>query len=199
MRAPPPSSTPAAGHPADQGPSARNGASPACLLRRLSSRHRRRQAREQEQAGPAWQDSGYVFTRSDVHPVEPATFTTHFGAPLHDAQLLPIRFHDLRYSTATLLLEQGIEFVVVKELLGRAHIGVTATVYAPVRLASSARLSTSSATPSATSPRPRSSPTTQEPTALCITRPLALPFGCAFRRGLLFITEYYPWRIFASL
>ncbi|MER6230623.1 tyrosine-type recombinase/integrase [Streptomyces sp. NPDC001616] len=42
--------------------------------------------------------------------------------------------HDLRHSTATLLLEQGVELVVIKELLGHAHIGVTATVYAHVRL-----------------------------------------------------------------
>ncbi|MFJ4479425.1 hypothetical protein ACIQVR_35240 [Streptomyces xanthochromogenes] len=37
-------------------------------------------------------------------------------------------------STATLLLEQGVELVVSKELLGHAHIGVTATVYARLRL-----------------------------------------------------------------
>ncbi|MFF7645915.1 hypothetical protein [Streptomyces canus] len=35
---------------------------------------------------------------------------------------------------ATLLLEQGVELVVIKELLGHANIGVTATVYAHVRL-----------------------------------------------------------------
>ncbi|MER5275671.1 tyrosine-type recombinase/integrase [Streptomyces sp. NPDC002809] len=45
-----------------------------------------------------------------------------------------IRFHDLRHSAATLLLAQGVELVVIKELLGQAHIGVTATVYAHVRL-----------------------------------------------------------------
>lgn len=45
-----------------------------------------------------------------------------------------IRFHDLRHSAATLLLEQGVELVVIKELLGHAHIGVAATVYAHVRL-----------------------------------------------------------------
>ncbi|NUS09893.1 MAG: tyrosine-type recombinase/integrase, partial [Streptomyces sp.] len=60
--------------------------------------------------------------------------TRHFTALLHRARLRRIRFHDLRHSTATLLLEQGVELVVIKELLGHAHIGVTATVYAHVRL-----------------------------------------------------------------
>lgn len=36
--------------------------------------------------------------------------------------------------TATLLLEQGVDLVVIKELLSHAHIGVTAGVYAHVRL-----------------------------------------------------------------
>ncbi|MEU5347841.1 hypothetical protein AB0H18_44820 [Streptomyces sp. NPDC020766] len=31
-------------------------------------------------------------------------------------------------------MEQGVELVVIKELLGHAHIGVTAGVYAHVRL-----------------------------------------------------------------
>jgi integrase len=96
--------------------------------------HRERQNRERDQAGSEWLESGYVFTRPDGHPIEPATLTRHFNVLLHDAHLRPIRFHDLRHSTATLLLEQGVELVVIKELLGHAHIGVTATVYAHVRL-----------------------------------------------------------------
>lgn len=62
-------------------------------------------------------------------PIEGATLTRHFTALLRR-----IRFHDLRHSAATPLLEQGVELVVIKELLGHAHIGVTATVYAHVRL-----------------------------------------------------------------
>ncbi len=96
--------------------------------------HRTLQNREREQTGSRWQGSGYVFTRTDGHPIEPATLTRHFNALLRDAHLRPIRFHDLRHSTATLLLEQGVELFVIKELLGHAHIGVTATVYAHVRL-----------------------------------------------------------------
>lgn len=87
-----------------------------------------------EESRSSWQGSGYVFTRTDGHPIEPATLTRHFNALLRDAHLRLIRFHDLRHSTATLLLEQGVELVVIKELLGHAHIGVTATVYAHVRL-----------------------------------------------------------------
>ncbi|QMU73674.1 tyrosine-type recombinase/integrase [Streptacidiphilus sp. P02-A3a] len=66
--------------------------------------------------------------------MEGATLTRHFNTLLHRATLRRIRFHDLRHSAATLLLEQGVELVVIKELLGHAHIGVTATVYAHVRL-----------------------------------------------------------------
>jgi len=96
--------------------------------------HRQQQAQEREEAGRAWMDSGHVFTRLDGHPIEPATLTRHFNALLRCAHLRQIRFHDLRHSTATLLLEQGVELVVIKELLGHAHIGVTASVYAHVRL-----------------------------------------------------------------
>lgn len=80
--------------------------------------HKERQDRERSQAGAAWGDSSLVFAR-----------------------LRRIRFHDLRHSTldtrhstATLLLEQGVDLVVIKELLGHAHIGVTAGVYAHLRL-----------------------------------------------------------------
>jgi integrase len=96
--------------------------------------HRERQRQEHEAAGTGWKASGYVFTRPDGYPIEGATLTRHFNTLLRRARLRRIRFHDLRHSAATLLLEQGVELVVIKELLGHAHIGVTATVYAHVRL-----------------------------------------------------------------
>ncbi|MDH6123944.1 site-specific integrase [Kitasatospora sp. GP82] len=112
--------------------SERRIALPTPCLRSLA-RHRDQQRRERETAGESWQDRGYVFTRPNGAPIEGATLTRHFTALLR-ATLRRIRFHDLRHSAATLLLEQGIELVVIKELLGHAHIGVTATVYAHVRL-----------------------------------------------------------------
>ncbi|WP_374404131.1 tyrosine-type recombinase/integrase [Streptomyces sp. 35G-GA-8] len=96
--------------------------------------HRSRQLQEGEAAGTGWQESGYVFTRPDGAPIAGSTLTWHVNTPLGLARLRHIRFHDLRHATATLLLEQGVELVVIKELLGHARIGVTATVYTHVRL-----------------------------------------------------------------
>ncbi|MDQ0983215.1 integrase [Streptomyces sp. V2I9] len=75
-----------------------------------------------------------MFTTAQGRPIDPTNLTRAFTTLLRTAGLRRIRFHDLRHSTATLLLEQGVELVVIKELLGHAHIGVTATVYAHVRL-----------------------------------------------------------------
>lgn len=95
---------------------------------------KRQQEQQREAAGTVWQHSGHVFTTAQGGPVDPTNLTRAFTTLLRKADLRRIRFHDLRHSTATLLLEQGVELVVIKELLGHAHIGVTATVYAHVRI-----------------------------------------------------------------
>ncbi|MFD5379068.1 tyrosine-type recombinase/integrase [Streptomyces griseoincarnatus] len=116
------------------------------------------QQRERKTAGTTWQHSGHVFTTAQGRAIDPTNLTRVFATLLRKAGLRRIRFHDLRHSTATLLLEQGVELVVIKELLGHAHIGVTATVYATSDSASSATPSTPSA-PRSTAPRPSNRPT----------------------------------------
>ncbi|MEU3201925.1 tyrosine-type recombinase/integrase [Streptomyces sp. NPDC006996] len=96
--------------------------------------HRQRQEAEHKVAGVRWKDSGLIFVTPTGGPIDPANMTRRFGPFLDRAGLRRIRFHDLRHSTATLLLEQGVDLVVIKELLGHAHIGVTAGVYAHVRI-----------------------------------------------------------------
>ncbi|SER41171.1 Site-specific recombinase XerD [Streptomyces sp. yr375] len=96
--------------------------------------HHEEQQRDRHMAGTEWQHNGYVFTTPQGRPIDPTNLTRAFATLLRKAGLRRIRFHDVRHSTATLLLEQGVELVVIKELLGHAHIGVTATVYAHVRL-----------------------------------------------------------------
>ncbi|MBG0855087.1 site-specific integrase [Streptomyces spinoverrucosus] len=96
--------------------------------------HQEQQQREREAAGTTWQHNGHVFATAQGRAIDPTNLTRTFTTLLRKAGCRRIRFHDLRHSTATLLLEQGVELVVIKELLGHAHIGVTATVYAHVRL-----------------------------------------------------------------
>ncbi|MFB7928955.1 tyrosine-type recombinase/integrase [Streptomyces sp. NPDC056039] len=96
--------------------------------------HRERQQDEGQAAGSGWADNGLVFATPTGSPLDPTNLTRRFRRLLDHAGLRVVRFHDLRHSTATLLLEQGIDLVVIKELLGHAHIGVTAGVYAHVRL-----------------------------------------------------------------
>lgn len=53
-------------------------------------------------------------------------------ALLKQAGLPDIRFHDLRHSTATLLLSLGVHPKVVQEILGHSVIGMTLDIYSHV-------------------------------------------------------------------
>jgi integrase len=95
--------------------------------------HRERQDAEREKAGEAWKEHGLVFTKVNGTPMEGSTLTRQFGKLCETAGIRRIRFHDLRHSCATLLLEQGVELVTIKELLGHSQIHTTADIYAHVR------------------------------------------------------------------
>lgn len=94
---------------------------------------RARQEAERTRAGDDWNEHGLVFTRLNGNPIEGSTLTRPFGKLCDQAGIRRIRFHDLRHSCATLLLEQGVELVTIKELLGHSKIHVTADIYAHVR------------------------------------------------------------------
>lgn len=96
--------------------------------------YHRRQQIDQREAGEAWRDLGLVFTRTTGGPLDAAYMHRTHQAICDLADVRKIRFHDLRHSAATLLLEQGVELVVVKDLLGHAQIQTTADIYTHVRL-----------------------------------------------------------------
>jgi integrase len=83
-------------------------------------------------AGGRWRDQDLVFPSSVGTPLEPRRVYGEFRAVLAAAGLPAIRFHDLRHTAATLLLQQRVPAKVVQERLGHSSIGVTLNVYAHV-------------------------------------------------------------------
>jgi site-specific recombinase XerD len=54
-----------------------------------------------------------------------------FKELLHAAELPDMRLHDLRHTTATLLLSQGVHARVVMEALGHSQVSLTLDTYSP--------------------------------------------------------------------
>ena len=80
----------------------------------------------------AWAESGRVFTRDDGSALRPAHVSEHFGALVRQAGLPPVRFHDLRYGAATMLIAAGQPIKVVSAILGHSTTAFTMDVYAVV-------------------------------------------------------------------
>jgi integrase len=94
--------------------------------------HKGRQEQERADVGPAWMDSGLVFTRPDGSPIHPDLITDWFRRLARAAGLPPIRLHDVRHSYATAALAAGVPAKVVSERLGHATIAITLDVYSHV-------------------------------------------------------------------
>jgi integrase len=90
---------------------------------------RKGQAAERLAWGPAWTDSGLVFTREDGRPLHPREVTRAFTRHVLAAELPIVRLHDLRHTHATLALAAGVHPKVVQERLGHANIAITLDTY----------------------------------------------------------------------
>ena len=94
-------------------------------------KHRTRQKKERL-AAKSWADADLVFTTTTGTPVDSANLRREFRQLLVQAQLPPIRLHDLRHTCATLLMAQGVLARVVKETPGHSQITLTLDTYSHV-------------------------------------------------------------------
>jgi site-specific recombinase XerD len=94
--------------------------------------HRRRQRKQRLAAGPAWVDTGLVFTTPTGQAVHPADVTDQFQRLARQAGLSPIRLHDLRHGAATLALAAGVDMKTVQAMLRHSSITITADTYTSV-------------------------------------------------------------------
>jgi len=87
--------------------------------------HRAAQRREREAAGDAWREHDLVFSRPRGCPIDPRDDFVEWKALLAHAGVRDARLHDGRHTSATLLLEQGVDVRVVMEILGHSELRVT--------------------------------------------------------------------------
>jgi integrase len=73
-----------------------------------------------------------VFTRENGSPLRPGHIYEHFNVLARQAGLPPVRFHDLRHGSASMLLAAGVELNTVSEIMGHATASFTADVYCVV-------------------------------------------------------------------
>jgi integrase len=74
-------------------------------------------------------DNQLLFTTSTRNPISPRNVIRHFKSVIIEAGLPNIRFHDLRHTHASLLLEAGVHPKVVQERLGHSQISLTLDTY----------------------------------------------------------------------
>ena len=79
--------------------------------------------------GSGYNKNDYVFKWPDGTPFRPDYVTRHFRVLLKKNGLPHIRFHELRHSCASMLLNEGFSLKDVQEYMGHADIRMTADLY----------------------------------------------------------------------
>jgi len=79
--------------------------------------------------GESWQHNNLVFPSQVGTPLEGTTVLKDFKKHLADANVKKIRFHDLRHTAASLLLNNGVPVLVVSKILGHSKTSTTLDIY----------------------------------------------------------------------
>ena len=91
-----------------------------------------------------------IFSSSVGTPVDQRNLDRDFKTVLKKANLEEIRFHDLRHTAASLMLNNGIPALVVSKMLGHAKTSTTLDIYGhliPVMQSEAARIMDELVTP----------------------------------------------------
>lgn len=95
-------------------------------------KHQELQNDQKKVAGKKWQENDLLFPTTIGTPYEPRNLVRHFEELLQKNRIPRVRFHDLRHTAATLMLQKGIHPKVVQERLGHSSITITLDTYSHV-------------------------------------------------------------------
>jgi integrase len=98
-------------------------------------RHKREQGEQRMRLGlGAFDDESLVVCRHDSEPMRPRTMTIEFGRLVRRVAGIPrVRFHDLRHTHVTMMLQLGVNPKVVSERAGHSTVAFTLQVYGGVQ------------------------------------------------------------------
>ena len=102
---------------------------PAPYVMNLLRMQKARQAQQRLLAGPAWQDSGLVFTNEFGRYVSYRAVYDSFKRIVRQIGLPDLRIHDLRHTYAVNAIRAGDDIKTVQSNLGHATAAFTLDVY----------------------------------------------------------------------
>ena len=92
-------------------------------------RIRGRQMAAKLDAGPFWEETGFVFTQANGRPIDPDHISREFAYIVRENGLPRLTLHGLRHACATPLLVSGVHPKVVSEMLGHSSVMATPDIY----------------------------------------------------------------------
>jgi integrase len=96
---------------------------------RVMQQHKARLTIHKAVAGDRWGEHDLIFPNRVGNPGDPSNLRKDFLTLLVKAGLPIIRFHDLRHTAASLMLNNGIPTIVVSKRLGHAKPSTTLDIY----------------------------------------------------------------------
>ena len=87
------------------------------------------QEKNKQLFGNCYIDNGYIFVKADGSVYYPSYPTHELSKAISKNNLEHIRWHDLRHSTASMLIEKGWHMKDISDWLGHNDIGTTMNIY----------------------------------------------------------------------
>ena len=91
--------------------------------------HQDRQHVERLLVGNRWRDHDLVFPTTIGTPMDQRNLLRDFKSLIQKAGLPEIRFHDLRHTAASIMLNHGVPLIVVSRRLGHSKPSITLDIY----------------------------------------------------------------------
>jgi integrase len=91
--------------------------------------HKEAQSNHITVAGERWEDHDLIFPNTVGNPLASSNLRVYFNRIISEPGLPKIRFHDLRHTAASLMLNHGAPPIVVSRILGHSKPSTTFDIY----------------------------------------------------------------------